>query len=602
MHKATLKKKVLAVMFLPLLLISCNRQDEKTEAQQPRKAVEQEEAVKPASLLSLVPDDTIFFFGGLEPVPLKESLQWNLKHFQMPDSIDPKEMLGSVKNMAESQGQLMILQLWAEHYKTVVSQKDSLDSWGIADSPLIAAYAVGLVPVLRISLKDVSQFQKKMEEIEGKAQVKAEPETVGSAVFKRYPLLDSEQKISLIIGTDKQHAVFLLDFGIESEQVLSLVALGQSKPEKSLAESKRLESLRAEYKLDPAFVGYVDHRQIVTGLTTKDGNRMAKMVQKLAAKLPEQSAKSFAELQTEGCQKDFHAMAANWPRLIFGYTAFDLKSTPSRMDSITVLESKDKTFLDRLRSLRGFIPDYTDNPAAFSFALGLAAENIGPFLMQQWGDLTSKQYSCAPLQEGQNELKTTNPAMLSMAAAGIGMAAGVRGLAFSLFDLQMDKSAQAEQAQPMPKSIDALLSLSAINPRSLVHNAAAVFPPAATLQLPADNSPVELPIPIDLPTTPSAAVNGSHLTVYVGEQGEKAAKALADATLESSQGIMAVSMDYGKYFQMAGDLAAYAGAEEESADAAAILDSLKKAKVRVQMKVDFTERGIEMSANMLGTE
>jgi hypothetical protein len=282
MHKSALKKKVLAVMFLPLLLVSCNRQEEKTEVP-PKNVVEQEEAVHPASLLSLVPDDTIFFLGGLEPMPLQESLQWNSKHFQMPDSLDPQEMLEPVKNMTESAGQRMALQLWTDYYQTVMLQKEALASWGIADSPLIAAYAVGLLPVLRISLQDVSQFQKKIEEIESKAQVKAEPETVGSAVFKRYPLLDGEQKISLIIGTDKQQAVFLVDLGIDSEQVLSLVALGQSKPEKSLAESRRLESLRAEYNLDPAWMGYVDHQQIVTGLTTKDGNRMAKMVQKLAA-------------------------------------------------------------------------------------------------------------------------------------------------------------------------------------------------------------------------------------------------------------------------------------------------------------------------------
>jgi hypothetical protein len=189
--------------------------------------------------------------------------------------------------------------------------------------------------------------------------------------------------------------------------------------------------------------------------------------------------------------------------------------------------------------------------------------------------------------------------MLSMVNAGIGMAAGVRGVAFSLFDLEMDKAGQEE---PKPKHVDALLSLSAINPLSLVQTAAAMFPPAAALQIPADGSPVELQVPIELPKTPTAAVNGSHLTVYLGEQGEKAAKALAGTALDSSKGIMAASIDYGKYFQMFGDLAAYSGAEEENADAAAILASLTKAKMRVQMKMDFTERGIEMSADVIGTK
>ncbi len=589
-----LKKKVLAVMLLPLLLVSCNRQEEKKEA--PAKIVTQEEAAKPASMLTLVPDDTIAFFGGLEPVPLKELLQWNVNHFKMPDSFNPKEMLEPARKKAETQGQRMAIQLWADYYETAVSQQASLESWGIADSPLVASYLIGLSPVLRITLKDVGQFNKKIEEIETKAQSKAEPETLGKFSWRRYPLTKSESgpKMSLIIGTDGNDAVFMLDVGADSEDALAL-AIGRRNPVKSLAESGRIESLQAAYQLHPSFLGYIDHRQIVTGLTTKDGNSMAKMVQQLIPQLPEKAAKSFVELQTEGCQSDFKAIADNWPQTVGGYTTFDLKGKPSRIDSLTVVESKDKPLLDGLRSLRGFVPDYSNDPAAFSFGLGLNVENIAPLLIQQWKDVTAKQYSCSLLQQMQAEVKKNNPAAASIAAS---MAAGVRGLAFSLFNLEMEKAAEGQM--PMPKSIDALLSLSAADTVSLVQNIAAIFPPLATLDLPADGTPVPLPVPVSLPVTPSVAVNGQHLTVYAGSQGEKAAKALAGAALDSSPGIMAASIDYSKYFQMTGDLAASSG--KQSTEAAAVLEALKDAKMRVQMKLDFTERGIEMTADMIATD
>jgi hypothetical protein len=594
--KGKLKKKVLAVMFVPLLLVSCNRQEEKKETRTPAQIVTQEEAVKPASMLKLVPDDTIFFFGGLEPVPLKELLQWNVNHFKMPDSFDPKELLEPARKKAETQGQRMALQLWADYYETAVSQQASLASWGIPDSPQVALYAVGLSPVLRISLHDVGQFNKKIEEIESKAQAKAEQETLGKFAWRRYPLTASGPKMSLIIGTDSSDAVFMLDVGADSDDALAL-AIGRRTPAKSLAESGRLESLQAEYKLHPAFVGYIDHRQIVTGLTTKDGNQMAKMVRQLAPQLPEKAAKPLAELQTEGCQKDFKAIADNWPQTIGGYTAFDLQGKPSRIDSLTVVESKDKALLDGLRSLRGFVPDYTDDQAAFSFGLGLTMENVAPFFIQQWKDVTAKQYSCPLLQEMQADLKTKNPAAAGIAAS---MAAGVRGLAFSLFDVQMEQPT-GEGQTPMPKSLDALLSLSAKDPVTLVQTIAAFFPPLAALDLPADGSPVPLPVPVSLPVTPSAAVNGQHLTVYVGKQGEKAAKALAGAALDSSPGIMAASIDYSRYYQLAGDLIAYK-AGERNADVAALFEAMKKAKMRVRMKLDFTERGIEMTADMIAPE
>jgi hypothetical protein len=514
----------------------------------------------------------------------------------MPESFDPKELLAPAQKKTETPGQRMALQLWADYYETTVSQQVSLASWGIPDSPMIASYAVGLSPVLRISLNDADQFNKKIEEMEIKAQTKAEPETLGKATFRRYSLTESEPKISLIIGTDSNNAVFMLDVGADSEQALSL-ALGQSKPEKSLAESKRLESLQAAYTLNPAFIGYIDHRQIVTGLTTKDGNWMAKMVQELVPQLPKKAAKSLAELQTEGCQKDFKAIADNWPQTVGGYTNFDLKGTPSRIDSITVVESKDKNLLDGLRSLRGFVPDYSNDSAAFSFGLGLNMENIAPLLIQQWKEVTTKQYSCSLLQQMQADVKKKNPMAAGIAAS---MATGVRGLAFSLFDVQMEPP-KAEGQPPMPKSLDALLSLSAKDPVSLVQTAAAVFPPLATLDLPADGSPVPLPVPISLPVTPSAAVNGQHLTVYVGEQGGKAAKALASAALDSSPGIMAASIDYSRYYQLAGDMIAYK-AGEQNADVAALFEAMKKAKMRVLMKLDFTERGIEMTADMIAPD
>lgn len=584
------KLKALSIILTSLLLISCDRKEKEKEKPQ--------EPPKPASMLTLVPDDTVFFSGGLEPVPLQEWLQWTAAHFKMS-----KEMLMlKIREEAKTDGQRMAVQLWEGCLATVISPDTQFASWGFDETPLLASYAVGLSPVLlRISLKDVQQFNKKIAELEEKAKVKAQPETLGTAAYRRYPLNEKEPFASLIIGVDGKDAVFLLDIGVDSEQTLGL-ALGQSKPEKSLAQGGRLASLQAKYKLHSPFLGYIDHQQLITGLTTKDGNRMAKMVQLLAPQLKD-AGKQLSELQTEGCRNDLQVIAANWPQTVGGYTALDLKATPARIDFIMTVESNDKPLLEGLKSLRGFVPEYGGAafaPAASSFAIGLSVENLGPFLMKQWTEITQKQYNCSFLKEMQTALKAKNPAAVSMAT---GMAAGVRGLSFSLLSLAMEKKEGA--APPMPKDLDAVISLSAKNPGALAQTVSAMVPQLAALQIPADGTPVKLPLPMPLPFTPMAAVNGSHLTVYAGAKAAQIAKEMGTTPLESSQGFMAAAIDYGKYYGLIGDVIASASAGKKEGQEAQVLsffEVMKNAEVRVQMKTDCTDRGIEMRAGMLSTE
>lgn len=591
MNRAT--QKLLSVVFASLLLISCDKQEKEAE---PQKKIE---PPKPAvvSMLRAVPADTIFFAGGLEPVPLKEWLQWTAAHFQLSkDMLNPQGMQ-QVSEQAKTDGQRMAVQLWEEYVALAAAPDAQFASWGFAEKPQMATYAIGLAPVSRISLSNAEQFKKKIAELEAKAKVTAvKAETLGGASFRRYALAETAPSVSLIIGAADNEAVFMLDIGVDSEQTLAL-AFGQSKPEKSLEQSGRLKSLQEKHKLHPSLLGYIDHQQLAAGLTTKDGNRMAKQLQLLAPKFQEKTAKQLNELQSEGCRSDAQAIAAKWPQSFFGYTAFDLKAQPAKIDSVAVMESTDQPLLDGLKSLRGFVPDYTKAafaPAAASFAFGLSVENLGPFLMKQWTEFTQKQYSCAPLKEMQAQVKTSNPAAVGMMT---GMAAGVRGMAFSLMSLKMEQTEAG--ASPVPKELDAVISLSAKDPAALVQTAAAMQPDLAALRIPADGAPVALPLPLLLPFPTMAAINGSHLTVYAGKQGELIAKELGKLPLESSQGIMAAAIDYGKYYKLLSDAMTALGKNDpKAAEAVALLKSMENAKVRIAMSLDVTDRGVEMKANV----
>jgi hypothetical protein len=596
-----IKLKVLSIVFVSLLLVSCDRQEKVKEQKKP-------EPPKPApvaSMLTLVPDDTVFFVGGTEPFPLKERLQWTAEHFKFNKELLNPQALQKFSEEAKTDGQRMAVQLWSDYIATIVSQDTQLASWGFEEKPMLASYAIGLAPVLRISLNNVELFNKKIAELEGKAKVASKPEKAGTAVYRRYSLnekkAETDSIVSLIIGVDGNNAVFMLDLGVDSEQTLA-AGLGQSKPEKSLEQSGRLKALQDKYKLLPSQMGYIDHQQLITGITTKDGNRMAKMVQLLAPQFKENGQKNLAELQSEGCRNDLQAIGRNWPQTVGGYTAVDLKAKPSHMDSLVVVESNDQPLLDGLQSLRGFVPDYAGPAfasAISSFAVGLNVENVTPFLTKQWTEITQKQYNCGFLKDMQQSLKGGNPAMAGMVT---GMAAGVRGIAFSLLSLKMDQA--QGQKTPMPKELDALISLSAKDPAALVQTASALLPQLAEVKIPADGTPVKLPVPMPLPFAPMAAINGSHLTVYAGQQAEQLAKELGKATLESSQGFLAGSFDYGRYYGLMTDImpAAVSKDDPKAAEAAALLEAMKNAKMRVQMKMDFTTRGIEVKTDILSAD
>ncbi|MCI5167087.1 MAG: hypothetical protein D3903_13585 [Candidatus Electrothrix sp. GM3_4] len=600
------KKNALVLILVSLLLFAC---DKKEKEVQPKP---KPESPKSVTMLNVIPEDTIFFSGGLEPFPLKEVLQWSSDKFNVLKKLDPDSML-PVGEDKKIPGRRMAAQLWLDYYAMMLSPGAELAQWGVEAKPFLTSYTVGLAPVLlRISLKDTQLFNKKLDELEAKAQIVSKLETVGNATYRRYMLNEKNEKVpsvDLIIGVDNEHkhGVFMLDLGIDSEQTLA-IALGQQKPKKTLAESGRVEALLKQYKLHPSWVGYIDHQQLITGLTTKEGNSIAKMMQILVPQLQGDELQGspglsplLEELQTEGCRNDLTAIGKNWPQTVFGYTTLDLAATPTRIDSLMVVENKDKAFLDGLQSIRGVVPQYVRNSVespVIAAGFGFNLEKIAPFLLERWTALTQKQYSCSFLQKMQNDAKSQQPAALAMMT---GMAPGVQGLAFSLMSLELETTKAG--GTPLPKNIDALISLAVKNPTALVQTIGAFFPPLAQLQLSADGTPVQLPLPIPLSFPVMAAINGSHLTVYAGEKSQALAQDLRSKTLESSQGLMALDVDYGKYYGLIGDtLTSLAVPDAQQNETKAIFDAMKNVKMRVRMNMDVTDRGIEIKADMIATE
>ncbi|MCI5127977.1 MAG: hypothetical protein D3907_05640 [Candidatus Electrothrix sp. AUS3] len=591
------KRKALLLILVSVLLFACDRKEK--EEIQPK--VTAPEPPKSVTLLDVVPADTIFFSGGLQPFPLKEILQWEADTFNAFKGLDPKSLFPEMQEK-ETFWQRMGTELWLSYSALLLSPEAELKKWGIQEKTFSASYTVGLAPVFRISLQDVTAFENKLDELEAKVKITHTSETLGQATYRRYALKKSAS-VDLIIGVDnkRKQAVVMLDLGVDSEQTLA-IALGQQKPEKTLADSGRVEALQKQYNLHPAHIGYIDHQQLITGLTTKEGNSVAKMLQSLASQLHLGVSAVLNELQTDGCRHDLEAIGKNWPQTVFGYTTLDLTASPSRIDSLLVLENKDKALLESLQSLRGFIPQYanTNNTAeqpVVAGGIGLNVEKIAPFLTQRWAAITQKEYKCSFLKDIQKDIKSQQPMALAMMT---GMAPGVQGLAFSLMSLELEGK---KNDPPLPKSMDALISLAVKNPTVFIQTVSALFPPLAQLELSADGTPVQLPIPFPLPFPVMAAIHGSHVTVYTGEKSKALSQSLRSDSLDTPSGLLATHLDYGKYYGLIGDaLQSVDIPEAQQAETKALFEAMKGVTLPMQVNMDVTDRGLEIALDMTTTD
>ncbi|MCI5188535.1 MAG: hypothetical protein D3905_01810 [Candidatus Electrothrix sp. AS4_5] len=589
------KRKALLLILVSVLLFACDRKEK--EEIQPK--VTAPEPPKSVTLLDVVPADTIFFSGGLQPFPLKEILQWEADTFNAFKGLDPKSLFPEMQEK-ETFWQRMGTELWLSYSALLLSPEAELKKWGIQEKTFSASYTVGLAPVFRISLQDVTAFENKLDELEAKVKITHTSETLGQATYRRYALKKSAS-VDLIIGVDnkRKQAVVMLDLGVDSEQTLA-IALGQQKPEKTLADSGRVEALQKQYNLHPAKIGYIDHQQLITGLTTKEGNSVAKMLQSLASQLHLGVSAVLNELQTDGCRHDLEAIGKNWPQTVFGYTTLDLTASPSRIDSLLVLENKDKALLESLQSLRGFIPQYANNATeqpVVAAGIGLNVEKIAPFLTQRWAAITQKEYKCSFLKDIQKDIKSQQPMALAMMT---GMAPGVQGLAFSLMSLELEGK---KSDPPLPKSMDALISLAVKNPTVFIQTVSALFPPLAQLELSADGTPVQLPIPFPLPFPVMAAIHSSHVTVYTGEKSKALSQSLRSDSLDTPSGLLATHLDYGKYYGLIGDaLQSVDIPEAQQAETKALFEAMKGVTLRMQMNMDVTDRGLEIALDMTTTD
>lgn len=552
--------------------------------------------------LALIPEDTLFYMGSLEPVNAKNMMasMSSMYQFADPEMWDElgeqaaKELAGD----ANSVGSKFALSLFNFFMQGMSEPQVMFEKTGAKDVLFSSIYSVGLMPVLRYEA-DQQRFEEFLTQLESDAKITALMKEVGGLRYRTYPLAPGNgESLDLVAAYYEGDAVFTLAFGSTADQQALRLALGLEKPASSLKTAGTVVQLKNEYGYLPDSLGYLSIKQIITALTSSD-NRAGAML----AMLDQSAQNKLSEMRSPQCAAEFADIAAVWPRWVMGYRTLDYSEKGFSGDFHMNVEIKDQPLTDVLKLIRGHIP--TDMTGAqsdiFSMAIGLDVSRLDQVISGVAKLTENFQYQCPLLQQLNGSADAIN-SVRPMVAMSTGMARGLKGVRMSLFDIQGDVAAGEISV------VDGLLSVSGDQIRALINIMMAMNPNAGMINIPEDGSPVALPMPQQWlqgaaqQVQAMLAVKDNHAVVFAGDTAKGLyEKALGEPLNEN--GLLFFSMDYGRYMKLLGGFMDVAAQDaettpEEKAEIEKFRNAMSKLDYREKVLMRFTDKGFEIEGSI----
>ena len=530
------------------------------------------------NVLEYIPADTPVFAGQFEPFPLKDYIA------SAPKMIVPNDQ--QAMDESSDPGVNFMLSLF-QTYEAGLADADLLiKTFGLPEDVRAYFYTLGLLPVFKIEIANEQAIWDLLDKTELETGFTHKEGTLETISYRAYPISDETDPVNaeMIVTIDNGLLTVTMNSAYHEETLLAQ-ALGLTKAEKSLAASGAIEEIIKKHQLNKASIGFINHIELLKGLTTVDGNQLAKQITSLQEKLGDDG--TLTELRSAQCASEFAAIANNWPRTVAGYTQLDITAQESTVAVSTIIESKNTAILNALSAVRGYIPNYINdiNNNVIAMGLGFDVNKLTPSLNAVWSDLQTPSYTCQPLAEMQAEI-TQSGEMIGMAGMSASMANGVQGISLGVLDYtvtNMDTSYQLD-------TFDALFTISAANPIQLFISVKMFMPELQLVQLSDGGEAISLssmlPIPSELNLDPKLAIKGNHLVIYNGEKGEQAANALTSETL-SQNGLYSMGFDFKKMVTpmiTATELSGETIPEE--------MMFLTEYDARMQMSIDINEQGL----------
>ena len=536
-------------------------------------------------VLNYIPADTVLFAGSLQPEPIEEYLAMAAQYANNNDLKKIESLLSDQE--ATSPAVKFLTGLFEEYQSGLVDPKKMIATFGLGESVKSYLYTLGLVPVAKIQIDNPQAMWTLLDKHEADSGFTHEQGHFQGVDFRRYRLTPEHAEIPLDLIIAQQDGFLTLTLNTEliSDDLFAM-ALGLSKPQNTLADSGRLDTIEQQHGYLLQGLGFINHVAIIDGITGKEGSLLAKQINTLSEK---NNSEYFQVLHNKTCQDEFTSIANNWPSTVFGYTQLDFSEQESTIAFSYAFESKNKVILSALQTLRGFIPNYAqdfENSIA-STSLGLDVSHLSSALTTIWNDLQSPVYQCEPLATAQASLKEAGQS-IGMLGLATNMASGVKGISAGVFGYQLSEDLDGK---PALESLDSVVALHVENPETFFNSIKLFSPELQQVQLTSGGEAVSLNeiIPIDpaLNLDLKAIIRGDHLIIYNGEKGAQQAEKLGLEKL-SANGLYQVSFDMKPALTPFADLIEASG-EAVPEELLKLLDN----DIKTKINIDINDQAIQ---------
>ena len=361
--------------------------------------IQQQNSLSNNEVLAYIPSNTTFFGGQLTPFPLKKYLS------SAPITATPaqEEMFNNL--YAKNDPKLNFFLNIAKAYQDNLSNPDELIKlFGLSDEFRAYVYTLGLIPVIKTEVANPQAIWDLLDKNEKATGYTHTDGVLDTVKYRSYKLTNENvpSQLDLIISINKNILTVTVTSSLEDQKTLSM-ALGLTKPEDSLASSGKIENIINKHNLNDTSLTFLNHIELIKGLTTSDGNLLARQITKLEAQSKNKS--SFNELRSAECAADFASIAKNWPQTVIGYNDITINKASSVFDMAVIVESKNQPILKALQALKGHIPAQVSNDDnVFALGLGLDVNQLSTSLTDIWQDLQTPTYSCQPLAKIQKSI------------------------------------------------------------------------------------------------------------------------------------------------------------------------------------------------------
>jgi hypothetical protein len=538
------------------------------------------------TILRHVPADSPYVLANVEPFP-----------DEMMDKLEPRidEILRSYQTVLRELVAAKQKELSEEERESEDAQRASavieelagllsmegLRGAGLGRDATAAIYGNGLLPVMRFDLTEGALFDAAISRIEEKAGHKMSVAAVDGGGY-RYADLD-DVRVAIAILED-QAVITLVPSTFSTEQ--TVVALGLTPPESSIADAGILAAIARDYGLTPHYVGFVDVRKLAASFMEPQAGLNAVLLE---------TAGHDPAAYSDVCKAEITEAAGVIPRMVMGYTHVDV----SRLDSKFVVEVRDDIAAG-LANLTASVPGLGGDPGGLmAFGMSLDVKAAREFVEARIAALEADPYQCelfAEIQAGAEGAK----AGLQQPIPPI--VYDFRGFLAIIDDIEgMDLATETP-----PTSVDGRFMIAMDNAPALVAMGAMFSPELAALNLQPDGKPVALDLPQmqDMGMKAYAALTDSAVAIATGENSEADLTSMLGAEAAETAPLMSFSMDAGRYYAFLGEAIAQsdAGDDEDApspemqAALQDIMEAVGNLYDRMAIDVLLTAEGVEFRA------